>query len=198
MQGEAAPIATCTDLYTMKIYTRTGDKGDTSLLGGSRVAKDDARIEAYGTVDELNSHIGLLRAQSEGHDALLVDIQNALFAIGSRLACASEADARKFKVPAIADDDIQRLEGAMDDMDKVLPSMRNFVLPGGHIAVAQAHVCRTVCRRAERRVVHLAATDAIPETIVRYLNRLSDLLFVLAREQTQRNGVSETPWTPRQ
>lgn len=182
----------------MKIYTRTGDKGTTGLLGGSRVPKDHLRIEAYGTVDELNSHIGMLRDLApQVHFELLIGIQNALFALGSRLASSSEEEATKFKLPLIADAEIQALETTMDTLDKDLAPMRNFILPGGHPAVSQAHICRTVCRRAERRVVHLAATEDIPETVVRYLNRLSDLLFVLARHVGKLNDVEDIPWKPR-
>lgn len=182
----------------MKIYTRTGDKGQTSLLGGQRVPKDSLRIEAYGTIDELNSHLGLLRDHAEGgRDALLVPIQETLFSLGSRLASGNEEQAEKFKVPRILDTDITALEQAMDRMDSELPEMRNFILPGGHLAASQAHVCRTVCRRAERLVVTLAASEEVPEVVVRYLNRLSDLLFVLARHLAQKNGVVDTPWKPR-
>lgn len=182
----------------MKIYTRTGDKGQTSLLGGQRVAKDSLRIDAYGTVDELNSHIGLLRDHAAGgRDALLVPIQERLFSLGSRLASGSEQEAEKFKVPAIMEQDIRDLEEAMDRMDEELPPMRNFILPGGHLAASQAHVCRTVCRRAERIIVSLAAAEPVPEIVVRYMNRLSDLLFVLARHIARADGVADTPWKPR-
>lgn len=182
----------------MKIYTRTGDGGDTGLLGGSRVPKDHLRIEAYGTVDELNSHLGMLRDMAVPHHGdLIIDIQNTLFAIGSRLASSSDEEATKFQVPHVGDEEILALEQHMDRMDTDLEPMHNFILPGGHPAVSQAHVCRTVCRRAERRVVHLAASEAIPETVVRYLNRLSDLLFVLARHLGHLNGVADTPWKPR-
>lgn len=182
----------------MKIYTRTGDTGDTGLLGGSRVPKDHLRIEAYGTVDELNSHLGMLRDLAAlQHGELIIDVQNTLFAIGSRLASSSDEEATKFKVPQVGDDEIAALEQHMDSMDADLEPMRNFILPGGHPAVSQAHICRTVCRRAERRVVQLAASEAIPETVVRYLNRLSDLLFVLARHLGHLHGVADTPWKPR-
>ncbi len=182
----------------MKIYTRSGDKGQTSLLGGTRVPKDSLRIEAYGTVDELNSHLGLLRDHAQGkRDALLVPIQELLFSLGSRLASGSEELAETYKVPRITDADITALEQEMDRMDSELPEMRNFILPGGHMAASQAHVCRTVCRRAERLVVHLAAEEAVPEILVRYLNRLSDLLFVLARHLAHVHGVADTPWKPR-
>lgn len=182
----------------MKIYTRTGDQGQTSLLGGTRVPKDSLRIEAYGTIDELNSHLGLLRDHVQGRrDALLVPIQEKLFSLGSRLASGSEAQAEKFKVPQVAEEEIAAMEDAMDAMDKELPEMRNFILPGGHLGASQAHVCRTVCRRAERLVVHLAATEEVPAITVRYLNRLSDLLFVLARHIAHVDGVADTPWRPR-
>lgn len=183
----------------MKIYTRTGDKGQTSLLGGQRVPKDSSRIEAYGTIDELNSHIGLLRDQTKGtRDELLIPIQEKLFSLGSRLASGSEEQAEKFKVPQLTDADIGAMETEMDRMDKELPEMRNFILPGGDLAASQAHVCRTVCRRAERLVVTLAASEAVPEIVVRYLNRLSDLFFVLARHIAHVHGVADTPWNPRQ
>ncbi|HQW86777.1 MAG TPA: cob(I)yrinic acid a,c-diamide adenosyltransferase [Flavobacteriales bacterium] len=182
----------------MKIYTRTGDKGETGLLGGERVAKHDARIEAYGTVDELNSHLGLLRDQApEEHRALLEHVQDTLFALGSRLACTSDADAERFKLPQLTEAHVTSLEDAMDAMDRELPPMRNFILPGGHPCVSQAHICRTVCRRAERRVVELATVVPIPPVVVEYLNRLSDLLFVLARHIGMRVKVVETPWKPR-
>lgn len=182
----------------MKIYTRTGDKGETGLLGGERVAKHDARIEAYGTVDELNSHLGLLRDQApEEHRALLERVQDTLFALGSRLACASDADAERFKLPHLTEAHVKALEQAMDAMDRELPPMRNFILPGGHPCVSQAHICRTVCRRAERRVVELATQAPTPPLVVEYLNRLSDLLFVLARHIGIRLNVVETPWKPR-
>jgi cob(I)alamin adenosyltransferase len=182
----------------MKIYTRSGDKGQTSLLGGTRVPKDSLRIEAYGTVDELNSHIGLLRDHTQGgRNELLVPIQELLFSLGSRLASGSEEQAETYKVPRITDRDIMALEQEMDRMDSELPEMRNFILPGGHMGASQAHVCRTVCRRAERLVVHLASQEPIPEILVRYLNRLSDLLFVLARHISHADGVGDTPWKPR-
>ena len=182
----------------MKIYTRTGDTGKTSLLGGTRVSKDDLRIEAYGTVDELNSHLGLLRDQAgDRHATLLLRVQTTLFSIGSRLASASAEEAAKFQVPELPQAEIDALESAMDAMDTDLPPMRNFILPGGHPAVSQAHICRTVCRRAERRVVQLPASDPIPEVLVTYLNRLSDLLFVLARHLGHSLDVKEVPWKPR-
>lgn len=182
----------------MKIYTRTGDKGRTSLLGGQRVSKDSLRIEAYGTIDELNSHLGMLRdLAGAAKQELLIGIQTKLFDIGSRLASGTEEQAERFKVPQVTDADITALEHEMDAMDKELPEMRHFILPGGHPAVSQAHICRTVCRRAERGVIRLAAEEPVPEVIVRYLNRLSDLLFVLARWTALRTGAEEIPWKPR-
>lgn len=181
----------------MKIYTRTGDQGQTGLLGGERVPKDDARIEAYGTVDELNSHTGLLRAVApSGYDDLLVRIQRQLFTIGSHLASSSKEERDRFHLPPITDTEITELEQAMDRMDSELPALRSFILPGGHAAIAQAHVCRTVCRRAERRVVSLTAGAAENRDLVRYLNRLSDLFFVLARHIGKSLGVADTPWSP--
>ena len=182
----------------MKIYTRTGDKGQTGLLGGERVPKDDPRIEAYGTVDELNSHIGLLRDMADPHHAeLLIGIQNNLFAIGSRLAASSDEVAARSGVPTLDDADIVALERAMDAMDADLEPMRNFILPGGLAASSQAHICRTVCRRAERAVVRLERDGSADAIIVRYLNRLSDLLFVVARHLSKFNGIADTPWRPR-
>lgn len=182
----------------MKIYTRTGDKGDTGLLGGQRVPKDHLRIEAYGTVDELNSHLGMLRdLAAPHHGELLTGIQHTLFAIGSRLASSSAEEADRFQVPQVGEAEIDALEQAMDAMDAELEPMRNFILPGGHPTVSQAHICRTVCRRAERRVVQLAHAEPIAEAVVRYLNRLSDLLFVLARHLGKLHGLADTPWRPR-
>lgn len=182
----------------MKIYTRTGDKGQTGLLGGTRVAKDSARIGSYGTIDELNSHLGLLRDFADGRvDPVVIPIQETLFSLGSRLASTNEEQADKFKVPHVTDADVVALEAEMDRMEKELPEMRNFILPGGDLAASQAHVCRTICRRAERLVVHLSAEEPVPEIVVRYLNRLSDLLFVLARHIAHTNGVADTPWRPK-
>ncbi|MBK9177265.1 MAG: cob(I)yrinic acid a,c-diamide adenosyltransferase [Flavobacteriales bacterium] len=182
----------------MKIYTRTGDKGETGLLGGARVQKSDLRIEAYGTVDELNSHVGLLRDLAMPHHGeLLVTIQHALFTIGSHLASSSAEERARFKVPAITEADITGLEQAMDAMDMGLEPMRSFILPGGHPCSSQAHICRTVCRRAERRVVELAAIAEVDGLLIRYLNRLSDYFFVLARDLSKVHGVPDTPWRPK-
>lgn len=182
----------------MKIYTRTGDKGETGLLGGTRVPKNDARIEAYGTIDELNSHLGMLRdLAGQQHSDLITTIQTTLFAIGSRLASNSAEEAEKFRVPRVTEDEITGLEMAMDAMDTDLDPMRNFILPGGHPASSQAHICRTVCRRAERRIVELTALTEVSNDMVRYVNRLSDLLFVMARHLAWSNGAQEIPWRPR-
>jgi cob(I)alamin adenosyltransferase len=181
----------------MKIYTRRGDTGETSLIGGTRVKKDSLRIEAYGTVDELNSFIGLLRDQDAGevYKTTLVEIQDRLFTIGSLLA--EDPAGSKMKLPQVHQADVDLLETKMDEMEAELPEMRNFVLPGGHPAVSTAHVCRTVCRRAERLVVALAREEATSTIIITYLNRLSDYLFVLSRKLTQDLGAPETPWKPR-
>lgn len=182
----------------MKIYTRTGDKGQTALLSGKRVPKDSLRIEAYGTIDELNSHVGMLRDLLEGHNGeLLSDIQMKLFDLGSTLSAGDEKTIERFQVPQVQDSDVDGLEKAMDTMDADLPMQRHFILPGGHPAVSQAHICRTVCRRAERLLISLAAEEPVPEVAVRYLNRLSDLFFMLARWTGWRLGVPETQWAPR-
>lgn len=182
----------------MKIYTRTGDTGQTSLLNGKRVPKDSLRIETYGTIDELNSHIGMLRDLLEGHNSeLLTEVQVHLFDIGSTLAAGDQATVEKFKVPVVHESEVEALEKAMDTFDADLPPMRNFILPGGHPAVSQAHICRTVCRRAERMAIRLAAEEAVPAITIRYLNRLSDLLFMLARWTGNRLHIPEVPWKPR-
>ena len=181
----------------MKIYTKTGDKGETSLLGGARVPKSDLRIESYGTVDELNSWIGLLRDQNpdEATHKTLVEIQDRLFTLGSILATQPGKD--KVKIPQLAEGDVELLEQEMDRMNETLPEMRSFVLPGGHTTVSYCHIARTVCRRAERRSIELAATSPVPDLAVRYLNRLSDYLFVLSRKFTADLNAQEIPWQPR-
>lgn len=182
----------------MKIYTRTGDAGQTSLLNGKRVPKDSLRIETYGTIDELNSHVGMLRDLLGTHNReLLMDVQVKLFDLGSTLAAGDAATIAKFSVPQVSDGDVEALELAMDAMDADLPAMRHFILPGGHPAISQAHICRTVCRRAERLAIRLGTEAELPEIVVRYLNRLSDLLFMLARWTGWRLQVPETPWQPR-
>lgn len=179
-----------------KIYTKTGDKGQTSLIGGTRVPKFDIRIEAYGTVDELNSFIGLVRDQKIDLKSIevLIEVQDRLFTIGSLLA----ADAKnKMPLPQISEADILFLEKEIDQMNESLPEMKSFVLPGGHVAVSYCHVARCVCRRAERSVLQLNEKEVIDELIYKYLNRLSDYLFVLSRKITHDLGVVETPWKPR-
>lgn len=181
----------------MKIYTKTGDEGKTSLFGGKRVSKSELRIEAYGTVDELNSWIGVLRDQevNQKRKSVLVEIQDRLFTIGSILA--TEPENTKVKIPALAESDIEFLEKQMDAMDELLQPMRFFVLPGGHISVSWGHVARTVCRRTERLVIALDQHEKVAPLVIKYLNRLSDYLFVLCRMMTQELGVVETPWHPR-
>ncbi|MCE2789923.1 MAG: cob(I)yrinic acid a,c-diamide adenosyltransferase [Saprospiraceae bacterium] len=181
----------------MKIYTKTGDQGTTSLLGGKRVSKDDLRIEAYGTIDELNAHIGLLNAQMEEatQHYFLTEVQRRLFSIGSALACDPD---RPLVRPDLGADDIQLLENAMDTMDQLLEPLRNFILPGGDALVAQAHICRTVCRRAERRIITLDREKPVGEWIIQYLNRLSDYFFILSRYMAQSRKIEEIIWTPRQ
>lgn len=180
----------------MKIYTRKGDKGHTSLIGGVRVSKSALRIEAYGTVDELNSSIGVVRdtADHAPTDAFLVQVQHQLFAMGSELA---SAEGSKMQVPEVTQADIEKLENEMDRMDEQLPELKNFILPGGDLTASYCHLARCICRRAERRVVALAEHEEVDEKIISYLNRLSDYLFVLARFYTHKHGGAETPWKTR-
>jgi cob(I)alamin adenosyltransferase len=177
-----------------KIYTKTGDKGETSLIGGTRLPKQHLRIEAYGTVDELNSHIGLVRDACEGRPyyALLLSIQDRLFTMGSQLAADPEKN--KMVLPKLAEEDLEVLEKAMDDMDAVLPPMKHFVLPGGHVNVSWCHIARCVCRRAERAVLRLAEDEKVDEIHAKYLNRLSDYLFMLSRQLSKDLGAQEIPW----
>lgn len=180
----------------MKIYTKKGDKGETGILGGTRLPKHHLRIESYGTIDELNSFVGLLRDQvSNPIGQLLIQIQEELFTIGANLA--SDPVKNRMELPMIAEEDISRLENLMDEMEKELPEMKSFVLPGGHPAVSTAHVCRCVCRRAERLCVALDENEEVNELILQYLNRLSDYFFVLSRKLTQEFEVEEIPWKPR-
>lgn len=181
----------------MKIYTKTGDKGETSLIGGTRVPKNHIRIETYGTVDELNSWIGLIRDQkiNDNHISLLLEIQDRLFTIGSLLA--SDRENPKMKLPKIFENDILLLEKAIDEMDNSLEPMKSFVLPGGHSTLSYCHIARCVCRRAERLSVSLAENEKVNELIIKYLNRLSDYLFTLSRKLSQELGVIEHPWKPK-
>ncbi|HYF70173.1 MAG TPA: cob(I)yrinic acid a,c-diamide adenosyltransferase [Ohtaekwangia sp.] len=180
----------------MKIYTRTGDEGSTSLFGGKRVSKSDLRINTYGTIDELNAWIGVLRDQGANANRIdfLIQIQDRLFTIGSILA--TEPGNTKVKIPAMKEADILQLENGIDVMDQTLPPMRHFVLPGGHPAVSFGHVARTVCRRAERMVIELHHTEAVNPYVIKYLNRLSDYLFVLCRMMAHESRITETPWLP--
>jgi len=181
----------------MKIYTKTGDKGLTSLIGGTRVPKHHIRIESYGTVDELNSYIGLIADQDiTWHDKeILKQIQDRLFTIGSSLAADPEKS--KMVIPDLHQEDVELLEKEMDDMNLQLPELRHFILPGGSNTVSYCHIARCVCRRAERIVVHLAEESAVDEKVNIYLNRLSDYLFTLARKVGHENNVPENKWMPR-
>jgi cob(I)alamin adenosyltransferase len=181
----------------MKIYTKTGDQGQTSLIGGSRVLKSSLRIEAYGTVDELNSWMGVLRDHDSAntHLATILEIQDRLFTIGAILA--SEPGKSKMKIPELQDTDVEFLEAGIDAMNETLPEMRSFVLPGGHPSVSFCHVARCVCRRSERICVDLSQSEEVPAIVIRYLNRLSDYLFVLSRKLSQDNRAEESPWKPR-
>ena len=180
-----------------KIYTKTGDKGQTSLIGGTRLPKQHVRIEAYGTVDELNSHIGLLRDVIEDKTTfdLLISIQDRLFTIGSHLAADPEKN--KMQLPPINEEDVTALEIAIDKINEQVPEMKSFVLPGGHIHVSYCHIARCVCRRAERAVLRLAENETVEEIHSKYLNRLSDYLFMLSRWITQDKKASEIPWKPK-
>src|ERR1700722_2005885 len=183
-----------------KIYTKTGDKGTTSLIGGTKVPKSHLRIEAYGTVDELNSFVGLLADHLNAAGCvtpLLNEIQDRLFTIGSSLACDPDKEPR-LKIPDLKEEDVQLLETAIDQMTAELPPMKSFLLPGGHIAVSTAHITRCVCRRAERACVRMEEDQLFVEPLVlRYLNRLSDYFFVLARYTAHLLFVPEIPWKAR-
>ena len=178
----------------MKLYTRTGDAGQTSLFGGARVSKADPRVEAYGDVDELNAWIGFSRAASLDPDLddLLVHVQRDLFALGAQLADPGERIAARVTKAGLSDDEVGRLEQIIDRLETELPPLQHFILAGGSRGGAALHLARTVCRRAERRIVSLQPpADAV---LVRYINRLSDMLFVLARVVNHRAGVPETEW----
>lgn len=181
-----------------KIYTKTGDLGNTSLLGGTKVLKSDLRIEAYGTVDELNSYLGLCRdlITGESEKSVIKEIQDRLFTMGSALACDPEKET-KMKIPDLGENDITFLEKEIDRMDEVLPEMRSFILPGGHPTVSHLHIARCICRRAERCCVRLHVESELEPVIIKYLNRLSDYLFMLARFNGMQLSVEETPWRPR-
>jgi cob(I)alamin adenosyltransferase len=178
----------------MKIYTRTGDTGETSLFGGTRVGKDDARVHAYGEVDELNAHLGLARASGGDSDvdAELVRLQRELFALGAQLADPDRTVSDKSAKAHLGVEAVTRLEQLIDRLEADLPPLRHFILAGGTPCGAALHVARAVCRRAERAMVSLG--PALDPVLLRYINRLSDLLFVLARTANHRAGVEETPW----
>jgi cob(I)alamin adenosyltransferase len=179
-----------------KIYTKTGDKGETSLFGGKRLPKHHIRIDSYGTVDELNSYVGLLSdlVQQEEVKKTLKEIQDRLFTIGSNLASDPE---KNMPVPDVLMDDVELLEKEMDKMDETLPTLKHFVLPGGHPTVSHCHIARCVCRRAERLVSELRESSPVELVIIQYLNRLSDYLFTLARYQAHTLGIEEVKWEAR-
>lgn len=181
----------------MKIYTKKGDTGTTQLIGGTRVPKHHLRIEAYGTVDELNSWIGWVGSlvKDSAEKMTLKEIQDRLFTIGSQLA--SDPATSKMQLPDLREHDVTLLENEMDRMNEQLPEMKTFVLPGGHTANAACHVARCVCRRTERLVTHLNETETVAPLIIVYLNRLSDYLFVLSRYISFMEGAEEVPWKPR-
>ena len=184
---------------TMKIYTKTGDLGKTSLIGGTKVPKSHIRIESYGTVDELNSCIGVVSdlIADEHSKTVLKEIQDRLFTIGSSLACDPDKEPL-MKIPDLKETDVNVLEKEIDAMNVILPPMKSFLLPGGHIAVSNTHVARCVCRRAERCCVNMQEQEIFVEPLViKYLNRLSDYLFVLARYAGHLLDISEIPWKPR-
>ncbi|MFZ9718405.1 MAG: cob(I)yrinic acid a,c-diamide adenosyltransferase [Chitinophagaceae bacterium] len=184
---------------SFKIYTKTGDAGKTSLIGGTKVLKSHLRIEAYGTVDELNAHIGLCNDQLTFPEinTMLKEIQDRLFTIGSSLATDPEKDS-KMKIPDLKDADVTLLETEMDRMNETLPEMRSFILPGGHTAVSNLHITRCVCRRAERCAVRMQELDMeVAPLVIQYLNRLSDYLFVLSRYAGMLLNAPELPWKPR-
>lgn len=184
----------------MKIYTKTGDDGTTGLFGGQRVSKDHIRIDAYGSVDELNSVIGLVRAfntEASSFDELLGTIQETLFVVGADLATPTRKDRANISIPRVTQEDLECLESAIDRLEASLPPLKHFIMPGGSPAGAALHMARTVARRAERQIVTLVREE--PETgelVIQYVNRLSDLLFVLARAVNQESGTEEHPWIP--
>ncbi|TAF43760.1 MAG: cob(I)yrinic acid a,c-diamide adenosyltransferase [Sphingobacteriales bacterium] len=181
----------------MKIYTKTGDKGLTSLIGGTRVPKSHIRIEAYGTVDELNAYIGLVRDQVVGQNEIQVlkEIQDRLFTIGAVLA--ADYEKTKQKLPDLLNSDIELLEKEIDTINQYLPPLKHFILPGGHVLIAHCHIARCVCRRAERAVVYLAQQNFVDDKVIVYLNRLSDYLFILSRKVAFDLKVPENIWVPR-
>ena len=183
----------------LKIYTKTGDLGKTSLIGGTKVPKSHLRIETYGTTDELNSYIGLVSDQlTDAHPKIILkEIQDRLFTIGSSLACDPDKEPL-MKIPDLKETDVVLLENEIDKMNEVLPPMKFFILPGGHVAVSTTHVARCVCRRAERLCVNMQEHDLfVDPLVIKYINRLSDYLFVLSRYVAHLLGVEEIAWKPR-
>ena len=188
----------------MKVYTKTGDTGTTALFGGTRVPKHHIRIESYGTVDELNSHIGLIRDQeiNQLYKEVLIEVQDRLFTVGAILATPPEKETlkngeKRLQNLGIQESDIEYLENQIDAMEESLPQMTHFVLPGGHTTVSYCHIARSVCRRAERLAVHLNDIEPTDELVIKYLNRLSDYLFVLARKLSFDLNADEVQWIPR-
>lgn len=181
----------------MKIYTKTGDKGKTSLIGGKRVSKSHIRIEAYGTVDELISQMALFRDQVIDAElqSQLLEIQDRLMTCAAVLACDDKVTLKD--LPTIQENDILLLEKEIDLMEESLSPLNSFIIPGGHFLVSQCHVVRCVCRRAERIIIHTESEDFVPESVIRYVNRLSDYLFVLARKLGKDLNITEIPWRPR-
>ena len=181
---------------SLKIYTKTGDKGTTSLIGGTKVLKSHERIEAYGTIDELNSYIGLCRDLITDNRSknTLQEVQDRLFTIGSSLACDPEKEPR-LKIPDLKESDVEFLEKEIDSMNESLPEMKSFILPGGHPVISHIHIARCICRRAERRTIELI--DHVEPVVIKYLNRLSDYLFILSRFTGKNLDAQEIPWKPR-
>ena len=181
----------------MKIYTKKGDTGTTQLIGGTRVPKHSLRIESYGTIDELNAHLGLIRDQEINplYINQILEIQDRLFTMGSLLAADPETNT--MKLPELSESDVEFLENSMDEMDTHLPEMKSFILPGGHTTVSYCHIARCVCRRAERITDNLNEISSVDPIILKYLNRLSDYLFVLSRKLSQELNANESPWKPR-
>ena len=180
----------------MKIYTKTGDRGETSLFGGTRVWKDDLRISAYGSIDELNALLGVAATQIENKELIEIirSIQNDLFTVGADLATPLDKGNKGFVIPRVDNSFATKLEFLIDKFDSKLPELKNFILPGGTVGASQLHLARTVCRRAEREIVALSKTEEINSEIEIYVNRLSDLLFVLARFENFFNGIEDVPW----
>jgi cob(I)alamin adenosyltransferase len=182
----------------LKIYTKTGDSGNTSLIGGTKVSKSNLRIETYGTIDELNSYIGLCRDLIEDtlSQKTLLEVQDRLFTMGSTLACDPEKETQ-MKLPNLGQGDIEWLEKEIDRMNELLPEMKSFILAGGHPTISHLHIARCICRRAERTCVRLSELSFVESKIIIYLNRLSDYLFILARYTGMQLGAEEIPWKPR-